>query len=134
MTQNRGSMSYKVLEILTEEPSMELFLQGILPRILPSDYVLGENCFIRPHQGKSDLKRSISKKMRAYLKYGYPVKVLILHDQDSNDCIALKSDLVALALAETHGNVLPYLVRIICRELENGIWVTLRLFKRFILR
>ncbi len=110
-------MGYKALEILTEEPSMAFFLRGVLPRILPEDYVLDENCFIRPHEGKSDLKKSIPRKMRAYPRYEYPVKVLIVHDQDSNDCIELKKSL--LELIKPTEKVIPCLVRIACRELEN---------------
>jgi len=110
-------MSYKALEILTEEPSMEYFLRGMLPRILPKDYVLDENCFIRPHEGKSDLKRSIPKKMRAYPRYGYPVKVLIVHDQDSNDCAELKKTLIEQTKTSLYD--IPCVIRIACRELEN---------------
>jgi hypothetical protein len=104
-----------VIEILTEEPSMELFLRGILPNVLPEDYKIDVNCFIRAHRGKSDLKKSIPKKMRAYPHFGYPVKVLIIHDQDSNDCMMLKEELIALCGITT----IPYIVRIACRELEN---------------
>ncbi|GHV69237.1 hypothetical protein FACS1894199_17650 [Bacteroidia bacterium] len=104
-----------VLEILAEEPSMEYFLRGALPTILPDDYALDVNCFIRPHNGKSDLKRSIPKKMRAYPHYPYPVKILIVHDQDSNDCKLLKQELINLC-----GNTgVPFIIRIACRELEN---------------
>ncbi|MDX2282334.1 MAG: hypothetical protein NW218_22275 [Saprospiraceae bacterium] len=85
-------MNEQVIEILTEEPSMENFLRGILPHVLPEDYQVDVNCFIRPHEGKSDLKKSIPKKFKAYPNFGYPVKVLIIHDQDSNDCVQLKSD------------------------------------------
>jgi hypothetical protein len=108
-------MNYKALEILTEEPSMEYFLRGLLPRILPKEYVLDENCFIRPHEGKSHLQKSIPIKMRAYARYPYPVKVLIVHDQDSNDCKVLKNKLIELAGVSK----IPCLVRIACRELEN---------------
>jgi hypothetical protein len=104
-----------VIEILTEEPSMEVFLKGILPNVLPDDYKIDVNCFIRAHRGKSDLKKSIPKKMRAYLHYGYSVKVLIIHDQDANDCRKLKNELVALCGVTT----IPFMVRIACRELEN---------------
>jgi hypothetical protein len=105
------------LEILTEEPSMKLFLEGFLPRILPKDYVLDQNCFIRPHEGKSDLKRAIPKKMRAYARWGSPVKVLVLHDQDSNDCMKLKQDLANVINASAVN--IPCMIRIACRELEN---------------
>lgn len=111
-------MNDYTLEILTEEPSMELFLRGFLPRILPKNYVLDQNCFIRAHEGKSDLKRAIPKKMRAYAnKWASPVKVLILHDQDSNDCKKLKQDLAGVINASAVK--LPFMIRIACRELEN---------------
>jgi len=104
-----------VIEILTEEPSMEHFLRGILPNVLPNDYKIDINCFIRAHRGKSDLKKSLPRKMQAYSRYGYPVKVLIIHDQDSNDCKNLKNELI-----ESCGNTaIPFIVRIACKELEN---------------
>ena len=104
-----------VIEILTEEPSMEHFLRGILPKILTDDYKIDINCFIRAHRGKSDLKKSIPRKMRAYHRYGYPVKVLIIHDQDSNDCRKLKKELIEACGITT----IPYIIRIACKELEN---------------
>jgi hypothetical protein len=52
--------------------------------------------------------------MRAYPRYGYPVKVLIIHDQDSNDCYRLKNELSALASPH-----IQTIIRIACRELEN---------------
>ena len=110
-------MNQTVLEILTEEHSMETFLQVLLPKILPEDYVVGINCFIRPHEGKSDLQSSVPKKMRAYPRYGYPVKVFIIHDQDSNNCILLKRELQELCKISTYST--PVLIRIACRELEN---------------
>lgn len=110
-------MNKEVIEILTEEPSMEYFLRGLLPRILPADYALDINCFIRPHSGKSDLQKSIPKKMRAYPRFGYPIKVLIIHDQDSNNCVELKDALVDLTNLTIHD--IPCVVRIACKELEN---------------
>lgn len=107
-------MNPQVLEILTEEASMENFLREILPKILPKDYQLDINCFIRPHEGKSHLKKSIPIKMKAYLRYPYPVKVLIVHDQDSNACLTLKKDLLDLCNVN-----IPVVIRIACRELEN---------------
>ncbi|HHG85484.1 MAG TPA: DUF4276 family protein [Bacteroidetes bacterium] len=107
---------YKTLEILTEEPSMETFLEAILPQILPSGYVLGENCFIRSHEGKSHLQKSIPKKFVGYTHFPYAVKVLILHDQNSADCVLLKEKLIDLAGKNTS---IPFLIRIPCRELEN---------------
>lgn len=109
-------MNSTVIEILTEEPSMEFFLREILPKILPADYKLDINCFIHPHEGKSHLKKSIPRKIRAYPRYGYPVKVLIIHDQDSNDCIKLKHELIDLTFSIVP---IPTIIRIACKELEN---------------
>lgn len=96
---------------------MQSFLQSILPRILPPTYRLGENCFIRTHEGKADLQKSIPRKVRAYRNYPQPVRLLIIQDQDSNDCRKLKAQLNKLVRQETVE--LPLLVRIACRELEN---------------
>lgn len=93
---------------------MSDFLKRILPGILPSEYVVDENCFIRPHRGKSHLQKNIPQKVQAFRHYGPDCKVLIVHDQDGNDCVALKRKLQGLA-----GDALPVLVRIVCRELEN---------------
>jgi hypothetical protein len=109
-------MNPTVIEILTEEASMEVFLRGLLPKLLPPDYAVDVNCFIRPHEGKSDLQKSIPNKLRAYPNFGYPVKVLIVHDQDSHDCVKLKEKLLQLCGASSGINVI---VRIACRELEN---------------
>ncbi len=109
-------MNETVLEILTEETSMAYFLEGLLPRILPGDYCLGVNCFVRPHEGKSHLKKSLPKKIGAYSRFPYPVKLIIVHDQDSGDCLLLKNQLVNLC--EFNSNI-QFKVRIVCRELEN---------------
>ena len=102
------------LEILTEEKSMEVFLRGFLPRILPAGIVLDQNCFIHSHEGKSDLVKSIPKKMKADPHFTEEVRVLIIHDHDSNSCVVLKESLEKLCSNEVH-----HLVRIACRELEN---------------
>jgi uncharacterized membrane protein YheB (UPF0754 family) len=104
------------LEILTEEPSMENFLREILPKILPFDYELDVNCFIHPHEGKSSLQKSIPKKVKAYPHYPNKVKLLIVHDQVSNNCKKLKKELLKLCSPHESKHVL---VRIACKELEN---------------
>lgn len=109
-------MSNYRLEIFTEERSMEYFLRALLPRILPTGFELDTNCFIRPHEGKSDLKRSLSKKVKASPHFSQPVKLLIIHDQDSNDCKVLKTNLISECSGLKSGD---FLVRIACKELEN---------------
>lgn len=105
-----------IVEILLEEPSMENFLRVLLPKILPPNYVLDENCFLRPHNGKSDLKKSIPNKIKVFSNYYEPARVIIIHDQDSNDCKILKKSLIDLC--KVNGDC-PVLIRIACRELES---------------
>lgn len=104
------------IEFLLEEYSMKVFLEILLPRILPVEIKLNEHYFLRAHEGKSDLKKSIPRKMSAFNSLNTPVGILILQDQDSNDCILLKKEL--LSLCEIPKNNVKYLVRIVCRELE----------------
>ncbi len=104
------------IEFLLEEPSMENFLRIVLPQILPDGYFLDINCFLRPHQGKTDLKKSIPKKVKTFSNFHKPSKIIIIHDRDSNDCKILKSELIEICAKA--GNC-PILVRISCRELEN---------------
>jgi hypothetical protein len=72
--------------------------------------------FIRAHNGKQDLMRSIPKKVQAFSHYHLPARIIILHDQDSSNCIALKQEILNLCAA---AGSCPVLVRIACRELEN---------------
>ncbi|MER0440873.1 DUF4276 family protein [Emticicia sp. W12TSBA100-4] len=104
------------IEFLLEEPSMENVLNEILPKILPKGFILNSNCFLRPHQGKSDLRKSIPNKVRAFSHSPEEVKIVILHDQDSNDCKELKRQIEDLCLQNGH---CPVLIRIVCRELES---------------
>lgn len=111
-------MREEFLEILVEEKSMEFFLQGFLPNILPQDFILYENCRIRAHNGKQDLQSKIPILVKGYKNYPWPVRLLIIQDQDSENCIELKYRLLRLIEKHNAGN-LKYLVRIACRELEN---------------
>ena len=93
---------------MVEEPSMKAFLQIILPQMLPENV----ESLIISHSGKSDLRKSIPIKLRAWQ---FPSdRFVIVHDQDSNDCKQLKDDLVSLC--ENSRNTC--LVRIVCIELE----------------
>ena len=97
------------LVFLLEEASMKEVLDIILPRILPSAVTFRTI----PHSGKSDLEASIPHKLKAWRQPD--VKFVIVRDQDSGDCVQIKSALQEL--------VSPYgrqvLIRIVCRELES---------------
>ena len=45
------------------------------------------------------------------------VKLIVIHDQDSNDCKEIKNTIVTLI--ERENDQQSYLIRIACRELEN---------------
>ena len=97
-----------MIVFMLEEPSMEELLKVIVPKIIGD-----ENCIYIHHEGKSDLMKSIPKKLKAW---NVPnSKFVIVHDQDSNDCKKLKNKIEKLCQ--------PYnkdvLVRIACHELES---------------
>ncbi|TAD94731.1 MAG: DUF4276 family protein [Bacteroidetes bacterium] len=104
------------IEILTEEASIKEVLEIILPKILSEKWILGENYFVRAHEGKSDLQKSIPKKMQVFSNFHEPAGVVVVQDQDSSDCLILKNKL--LELCQKNGNC-PTLIRIVCRELES---------------
>lgn len=105
----------ELVEILVEELSMKNFLSIILPKLLPQGYELGINCFIRVHEGKQDLHKKLPSRIRAYSYYSKPCKIIIIQDQDSNDCILLKQEIAKLI--DNNGKI-GYIIRIACRELE----------------
>ncbi len=70
------------LETFLEEQPAELFLRGLLPRILPAGWEVDVNIFLRPHEGKSDLAKSLPRKVKSFVSYPQPVRLLVLHDQD----------------------------------------------------
>lgn len=87
---------------------MKAFLDTFLPRFFPN---LDFQCI--PHEGKSDLEKSIPRKLRGYRTPG--VQFLILRDNDGKDCVDLKRRLVKLC--EEHERP-DTVVRIVCQELE----------------
>ena len=100
---------------MLEEESAKFLLEGLLPKILSSGTLLPNVSFqYIPHQGKSDLQKSIPRKLAAWKKPNS--FFVILHDLDANpDCIALKNELRLLCM---NANQHEPLIRIICQELE----------------
>ncbi|BAU26181.1 uncharacterized protein DUF4276 [Aneurinibacillus soli] len=101
----------KHLMFLLEEPSTKKFLDEWLPKWLPEDIVFTTV----PHEGKHDLQKSIPRKIRA-MKNIPDIKFIIIHDQDSADCIELKKQLQVLCREAGCEDVL---IRIACHELES---------------
>jgi len=102
----------KELVFLLEEESAKAMLEGLLPRIL--------NPQIRPRlipfEGKQDLEKQLTKRLRRYVNPH--ARFIILRDQDSApDCKAVKAKLVEHCLYA--GQAAKSLVRIACKELET---------------
>ena len=104
------------LVILLEEPSAQDALQAWLPKWLPHE--------VKPHfivfQGKQDLEKRMVLRMRHWLQPNS--RFLVLRDQDSGDCKAVKATLVAKCAEAGRPDAL---VRVACRELESffvGDW------------
>ncbi len=68
---------------LVEERSMQVLLEGLLPRIFPR---LSFLCV--PHNGKRDLERSILGTLRNWSEPG--AKFVVVRDNDNGDCLELK--------------------------------------------
>ncbi len=80
-------MNAEHLEVLVEEPSMEAFLDELLPDIL------GDRATFRihTHQGKYDLLGKLSARLRGYAKWlPATMRVVVLVDRDDSDCRDLK--------------------------------------------
>ena len=77
------------VELLVEEPSMEAFLQALLPRLLPGA------CSHQIHvfRGKSDLRRKLADRLRAYARWlPDDWRIVVLVDRDRDDCRVLKDE------------------------------------------
>lgn len=99
----------KKLVFLLEEPSICGLLEVLLPRVLPE----GTPFILIPHEGKSDLEKSIPRKMRGWNEPD--VHFIVVRDNDGADCRVLKERLVTLC---REGGRPESLVRIICQQLE----------------
>ena len=78
------------LVFFLEEPSARDFLEGILPRVLPAH--------VTPHflvfEGKQDLEKQLVWRMKRWLRPNS--RFVVMRDQDSGDCRAIKSRLLSL--------------------------------------
>jgi hypothetical protein len=104
-----GGRSSVTIVFLLEEPSMREALEGLLPRVL-----LTESWRFVVHEGKQDLEKSIPRKLKAWREPD--VRFVVIRDQDSSDCQAVKERLQSLCTDGGHGETL---IRIACRELES---------------
>lgn len=102
----------KELVFLLEESSAKAMLDSLLPRILNE----GTNFRCIPFEGKQDLEKQLTRKIRAY--QNDQARFIVLRDQDSHpDCTKVKQRL--LDLCAQSGKLGKCLVRIACKELET---------------
>lgn len=101
-----------MIVFLTEEESMKVTLERFASRFWPTK-VPGVEWIALSFQGKSDLEKNIVPKMKSW-SYGTP-HFVILRDQDSSDCKALKAKLCELAAKGGQA----FTVRVVCNELES---------------
>lgn len=84
------------LEFLLEEPSAEAFLAGFLPRTMPE----GATWTLIQFQGKGDLLANLERRLNGY-RHWLPIdgRIVVLVDEDRQDCVKLKGQLEAAAKA-----------------------------------
>jgi hypothetical protein len=100
------------LVFMLEELSAKEFLDAFLPRLLPPDISFKTIS----HHGKSDLRASLPRKLRAW--QNPKARFIVLHDQDANGCVSLKEQLRAIC-TQARPELIPQpLIRIACHELE----------------
>ncbi len=94
---------------LLEEPSAQDFLEGVLPIILPPEI---ERHFL-VFEGKQDLEKQMVRRLRGWRRPN--TRFVVMRDQDSGDCVAIKRKLQGLCAT---GGRTDAVVRIACREME----------------
>ena len=84
------------LEFLVEEASLESALTQLLPKILPSTV----SSKIHAFRGKTDLLAKLPNRLKGYQAWLPPDwKLVILIDEDREDCLELKQELEIMAIS-----------------------------------
>lgn len=84
------------IELLLEEPSAEAFFAGFLTKIVAD----GTTWRLIPFQGKADLLSNMEKRLKGYASWiPDDWRIVVLVDEDRQDCRKLKSKLEAAAAA-----------------------------------
>ena len=87
---------------------MQVLLDKLLPRLFPE---LLFQCV--PHEGRTDLERSIPHKLKGWREPG--VRFAVVRDNDGGDCHARKKALRERCQSSHRDDVL---IRIVCQEME----------------
>lgn len=98
------------LVVLVEGQTEPVVLRSIIEKLgIPASTVK-----IIPHQGVSDLEKSLPKKLRGWNDPS--AKFLVLRDNDGGDCLARKAKLEKIAADA--GKKDRTVIRIVCQEIE----------------
>ena len=100
----------KELVFLLEEVSAKVMIEGILPNLSEVDMAIRYMVF----EGKQDLEKQITRKLRGY--HNPAATFIILRDQDSANCNEVKTSLNQKC---AEANKPHTIVRIACHELES---------------
>ena len=103
-----------MIVLLTEEESMKQYLEVLIPKLWPGS-TEGMDWMVLSFQGKSDLERSIPKKM-ANWSCRNP-HFIILRDNDGGNCFTIKQKLRTIA----NPSKKSFHVRIVCQQLESWL-------------
>ncbi len=103
--------------VFTEEASAKELLNQLLPRVLPKGITFHCIAF----DGKQDLEKQLPIKLRGWRRPN--TQFLVMRDQDSGECRAIKKKLQRICREAGRTDVL---IRIVCRELES--WYLANLF------
>ena len=98
------------LVLFVEEPSAREMLNGLLPRMLPSDMKF--RCIV--FEGKQDLEKRLPRKLKGW--QAPETAFVVLRDKDNSDCVRIKERLVQICHDAGRADTL---VRIACYELES---------------
>lgn len=101
------------LVFLLEERSMAEMLRIVIPRLLPGT-IEKRDFILIPHNGKSELEKSIPRKLRGWNEPG--VRFIVVRDKDQADCRSLKKRLTDLCSRTGRHDTL---VRIAVHHLES---------------
>ncbi len=102
----------KELVFLLEEESAKAMLESLLPRILNPAI----KARLIPFEGKQDLEKQMTKRLRGFVNP--QARFIVLRDQDNApDCTQVKARLVERC--QHAGQAAKSLVRIACKELET---------------
>jgi hypothetical protein len=89
----------------------KIYLTRFYLKLLPNNVTFR----IYPHQGKQDLEKALTTALPR-ISRSRGARILILRDQDSENCKVVKERLQDLIKGKCKA---PVLIRIVCRELES---------------